>query len=252
MTQPTTTGVLTWQILDSLGTEVAVVVLGAWAMRDELPFEEWIRLVTEMLVDGIGRAHAVGFEQFAPGAEPVDGDAIVPIDDVPRPPGPDSDADLDAIQAARGSVPARTTEADLTERIEKAVRTIAADTGVMTGEDRIDRMARAETIAAVQEGYQDGLIELASPEIQQTYESLGSSSPLKGVGGYRRGINPQACIACFWTWKEGYVYPLSKPMWQHPGCRCLPVPTRDPVGRHDLSGAEQTLLDDLYERHSKP
>jgi len=246
---PTTFPVLTWQVLDQLGGEAALAVLGAWAMRPELPFEEWINLVVELLVDAIGRGHAVGFERFAPAAVPVDGNAIVPTDDVPRQRGPAHDDELEAIQRDRGSVPRRTTEADLRKRVEKAVRTIAADTNELAGEDRIDRMARSETIAAVQEGYQDGLVEFASPEIQKTFEAFGADAPLKGVGGYRRGINPSACEVCFWTWKQGYVYPLSRPMWQHPGCRCIPIPTTDRIGRHDLSDDEQALLDDLYKRH---
>lgn len=233
---------LDFGILDALAARIAQLWLRAWRLRPELPSEDWLRLVVGILVERILEAEEHG-RHYAEGAQFVDGQAITPTDDVPRPRGPADDVALEAIQRERGSVPTSADQAELTRRIRKAVRTIVAREDAIIRRDSpdtevefetfaatVERMAEAETIAAVQRGYQEGL-ERANFE-----------------GGYRRGINPNCCEICFWTWKEGYVYPLSKPMWQHPGCRCVPVPTRDPVGRNDKSPEEQALLDDLYQR----
>lgn len=40
------------------------------------------------------------------------------------------------------------------------------------------------------------------------------------VVGYRRVTEKDRCELCYWLWKEGYVYDLSKPMHRHPRCRC--------------------------------
>ena len=41
-------------------------------------------------------------------------------------------------------------------------------------------------------------------------------------------------------------------MHRHIGCRCVPVPTTDPVGRWKMSDDEQKLLTDLYAKYQEP
>lgn len=70
---------------------------------------------------------------------------------------------------------------------------------------RVRRVAVGEALAALQEG------------VVKSYDS-------HGVSGYRRGLSGRACELCHWLYKDGYVYPTSKPMHRHPGCTCVPVP----------------------------
>lgn len=42
--------------------------------------------------------------------------------------------------------------------------------------------------------------------------------------GYSRGLEGSACELCQWLYKDGYVYPVNKPMYRHPGCVCSQVP----------------------------
>lgn len=119
-------------------------------------------------------------------------------------------------------------EEDPYDRLERAFTTIYDD----NPDDlkRVQRLAHDEPIQAAQAGFQ---AELAT----------------EGVKGYRRQINPDACQVCFWLWKEGYVYPIDKPMWRHTGCRCVPIPTTDRIGFHELNEADQQRLDDFMEKY---
>jgi hypothetical protein len=227
--------VLTYQTLEDLGAQTAAAVLAVWALRAELPTEELVRLLVGVLTNAALQGEAIG-RLFGFQAVPVDGRAIVPTDDVPRRPAPEdfiqrvNDApapalDIDYVER----------QAELEERLTKAVTTLLEEIPAdSTDTDRVERLATDEPIQAAQRGYQDGL-------------RLQEDPP----GGYRRGINPDCCELCFWLWKEGYVYPLSQPMHRHTGCRCVPVPTTDRVGRQPLDKAEQTLLDELYARFNE-
>lgn len=71
---------------------------------------------------------------------------------------------------------------------------------------RVERLARAEPLNAA----------------QQTYVTALNRH---GVTGYRRGVSPDACEMCAtWLYRDGYVWPTSKPFHRHPGCACYPVP----------------------------
>lgn len=237
---------LTVAFLDALALRAVNIWLRLWQLRaTELGnTPEWRRLVIGTLVELIQDAEANGRVQGID-AEPVNGEAIVPIDNLPRPRTPGDD-EIEAAQRARRSVPRSADTAELTARVVKAVDTLVARDDAIDQRDnnpdtevefeavaaRVERMADAEISAAAQRGYQDGL-------------------EAKGIKGYRRGINPDCCELCYWLWREGYVYPIGKDMHQHPGCRCIPIPTTDAVGQHDLSEDEQALLDDLYARYKK-
>lgn len=243
MTQPAQEQpVLTYETLDDLGAQTAAAVLAVWALRAELPEAEFVRLLVGVLTNAVLQGEAIG-RLFGYQAVPVDGRAIVPVDDVPRRPAPDDfiqrvndaplpEADIDFVER----------QVELTDRLEKAVYTLLSEIPAeSTDLDRIERLAKDEPIAAVQRGYQDGV------RLQKSVRPDAE----KPMDGYRRGINPDCCELCFWLWKEGYVYPISQPMHRHTGCRCVPVPTTDRVGRQPLDKAEQKTLDDLYARFNE-
>jgi hypothetical protein len=239
------TPVLTYQELDQLGAQTTAAVLVVWRLRGELPEGEWLDLLVSVLVRAILLAEQWG-RLYGRAARPVDGSPILPTDDVPRRPAPD-----DFVQRS-GEAPAPSPDidyaerdAELVERLTKAVRTLVRETPAES-EDlvRVERLATDEPIQAAQRGYQDG-IRLRRQEVEPTPEGSATAA----VVGYRRGINPDCCELCFWLWKEGYVYPIDQPMHRHTGCRCVPVPTTDRTGRHSLNEADQQLLDDLYARY---
>lgn len=225
--------VLTYRTLDDLAGQSTEAVLAVWLLRRELKLEEWLALLVDVLLAVILQAEQWG-RLFGQVARPVNGLPLLPIDDRPRPTTPEDFEQRSALAPAPHPVidyAAR--ERELTRRLDKALRTLADQPA---GRERVERLAHDEPIAAAQRGYQDGI------RLQQDVT----------VVGYRRGINPDCCELCFWLWKEGYVYPIDQPMHRHIGCRCVPVPTTDRIGRQRLTVEEQALLNDLYDRYQTP
>ncbi|WP_367582286.1 hypothetical protein [Tsukamurella tyrosinosolvens] len=77
---------------------------------------------------------------------------------------------------------------------------------------QLDRIGRNEPTEAAQQ------------QLVHTYSG-------HGVRGYRRRLNAGACELCVWLQKKhldpegiGFIYPSSRPMHRHTGCRCTPVP----------------------------
>lgn len=234
--------VLTYRELDQLGGKTAVAILAVWRLRNELDPVEWVQLLVETLVRAILLAEQWG-RLYGRMAVPRNGSPILPTDGLPRRPAP-----ADFLQRS-GLAPKpdqdidfTSRDAELVDRLTKAVQTLVED---KADDSRIERLATDEPIQAAQRGYQDG-IRLQQEEVERTPERSSSTA----VVGYRRGINPGCCELCFWLWKEGFVYPIDQPMHRHVGCRCVPVPTTDRVGRHALSKDDQRLLDDLYDKYS--
>jgi len=105
-----------------------------------------------------------------------------------------------------------TADVDL-ERLGKAATTIAA--ALDTEADvpmQLERIARNEPAHAAQQ------------QVVVSYER-------HGVKGYRRHTDADPCELCKWLVKAhldpegiGYIYPTSKPMHRHTGCKCTPVP----------------------------
>lgn len=243
MTQPAQEQpVLTYQTLDDLGAQTAAAVLAVWALRAEIPEPELVRLLVGVLINAVLQGESIG-RLFGYQAVPVNGDPLLPVDDVPRRPAPDDFTQrVNDAPAPEADIDYVARQDELEERLTKAVETLIAEVPASAADtDRVERLAKDEPIAATQRGYQDGvrLQEKVRPDAAEPME------------GYRRGINPDCCELCFWLWKEGYVYPITQPMHRHTGCRCVPVPTTDRVGRQPLDKAEQTLLDDLYARFNE-
>ncbi|WP_447643363.1 hypothetical protein [Nocardioides zeae] len=233
-------GAFTYETLDDWSEQVAVTVLAYWYLRPTMPDVEWIDLVVDSLVTLLVRAEYVA-RIYGLGAEPVDGDPIfpaMPTTPYPRPPGEWGQRNGMAPEPGEFD-PARRLD-EVRPSIERAVLTLAEEIDkpstieAARGQDvsRVDRMARDEAVSSMQRGYQDGIRTKrpGRPEVR----------------GYRRGVNPDCCRLCFYTWKEGYVYPIAQPMWRHTGCRCWPIPTTDRV-KGDLDAAGRALLARYYD-----
>lgn len=261
-------GYFAYSSLDQLADAAVAAVLNLWSLLGELPRDELRDAVVDVLTAWIVQAEAVGRVAGVRDADrPVDGLAIVPnvadryrrapVDFEQRsaiaPPLPD------AVRADPYFVEVR--DEELRERLAKAIDTVLDEYEQQVEAERreldeerravafereresvtlrVERIARDEPIQAAQRGYQDGL-RAAGP------------TRVKPILGYRRRINPDACELCYWLWKEGYVYPIDQPMHRHTGCRCVPVPTTDPVGKWKLSPADEALFESLYEKYSAP
>lgn len=259
---------LSYRELDLLRDQSLQIFESVWEFRKDVPADQWIDLAADVMVSTSMQGEALG-RSYGSYALPVNGQALLPPDIVttarrPAPEdfeqrssvAPEPDEVLDV--AGRSRV--------LRGQYASALVTLG---GLSSGfEDetirpRVERLVSDETVAAVQRGYQDGLrlydqegVEFEEFEQDEggrpEVDSLGRLRPSttsQKVRGYRRGINPGCCELCFWLWKEGRVYPIDQPMHRHIGCRCVPVPTTDPVGRWALSDEEIRLLHDLYERY---
>lgn len=236
--------VLTYTTLDDLAAKAAEVVVAYWGLRATMPEADWLDLIVGILTSILGQAEGIG-RAYGAVAVAVDGHPIFPEVPTVKPyrpipddfeakttniaPGPDDTITEDRIEEIR-------------EQVEKAVYTLAKDLDRPATEEeaqpnleRVERMAKDETIAQIQRGVQDG-VRIRSEET--------------GIVGYRRGINPDACELCFWLWKDGFVYPIDQPMHRHTGCRCVPVPTTDSIGRHKYTPEDQALSVTLYERYT--
>lgn len=89
------------------------------------------------------------------------------------------------------------------EALYRAVSTLLPDTGDRGTDEQFDRLAEEEPLSAAN----DALWRAAQANRDK-------------VVGYRRVTEKDRCELCYWLWKEGYVYDLSKPMHRHPRCRC--------------------------------
>jgi hypothetical protein len=69
---------------------------------------------------------------------------------------------------------------------------------------RLERLARAETFNAAQQGTHDAM---------QRQE---------GVEGWVRSMDADPCQLCRWWWREGKVWPKVHPFQRHKGCNCQP------------------------------
>ena len=221
----------TYEDLDALGAEAAAAVALLWLARPHLDFDEWVGLVVRALVNFILRGESIGLALG--GALPAVDAALIPTGETRRRPAPDSFRPYtDGYSLSPGW---RVDPVDLEKRLRIAVETLAgqippdAQAGPVLRP--VERLASDEPIRAAQAGLQQGRVDAG------------------GSGGYRRGVNPDCCELCFWLWKEGYVYPITHPMHRHIGCRCIPVPTTDAVGRHELSPDDRGLLETLYDNY---
>ena len=113
-------------------------------------------------------------------------------------------------------VPPRINSLAEVPRLKKAVGTIVADVPADAEDEafqqilarvdmRLERLARAETTDAAQDGAQQALAD-------------------ERVQGWVRDLNGEACELCVWWWREGRVWPASHVMPRHTGCECWPRP----------------------------
>lgn len=233
--------VMTYQTLDEVSAEAVRVLVALWLLRPTMPEAQWLTLVVDVLSTILAQAEGIG-RAYGAIALPVVGDFAFPEPPSKpyRPIPPDFEQRSDIAPKPDSTITEeRVTE--IREQVDKAVRTLAAEmerpssTEEAVSVERVERMVKDETVQQMQRGVQDG-IRLASPQT--------------GIVGYRRGINPDACELCFWLWKDGYVYEIDQPMHRHTGCRCVPIPTTERVGRHPLPDDQVALAETLYERYT--
>lgn len=263
---------MTYATLEALGERSWAIFGIVLEAREGMDEEEWVALGARAMAATSLQAEALG-RSYGSYAAPVDGQALLPPDvttSARRPAPEDFEQRSGMAPAPDPQIDVEGRSAELQGQYAKALTTL-----MYAGDDfgpRAERLVTDETIASAQRGYQDG-IRLTAQEAgavvrDQTgraYEEYGlddAERPERDalqrqrprttstkVRGYRRGVNPGCCELCFWLYKEGYVYPIDQPMHRHTGCRCVPVPTTDPVGRWALSPEEMQLLDDLYDRY---
>lgn len=89
------------------------------------------------------------------------------------------------------------------DALYRAVSTLLPSKGDRGTNEQFDRLAEEEPLKAAN----DALWRAAKANKNK-------------VVGYRRVTEKDRCELCYWLWKEGYVYDLSKPMHRHPRCRC--------------------------------
>ena len=105
-----------------------------------------------------------------------------------------------AVSPAAVQLPAHPVD---TGRLARAVAT--ARESPETAPVRLGRLARAEPVESSQRAYSRAI----------------ARHP--GVGGWRRGTNPDACELCTWWHRDGRLWPKSHQMPTHTGCLCEPV-----------------------------
>lgn len=261
---------MTHETLEALGERAWAIFEPVLEAREGMPDDEWTGLGARTLATTSVRAEALG-RSYGRQAVPVDGTALLPPDvtTTARRPAP---ADF---EQRSGFAPAPDPVLDVAARFDKLSGHYAKSLTTLTATDRkrpaakrditarAERLVTDETISSLQRGYQDGIRVL--DQHGEAYEDYGRDEggrPLRDergrqaprststtIRGYRRGVNPGCCELCFWLWKEGRVYDIDQPMHRHVGCRCVPVPTTDPVGRWALSAKETELLAALYDRY---
>lgn len=103
--------------------------------------------------------------------------------------------------------------------------------GATLGAAEADRLTRAaETLVAgldSEDGIAARLARIGQAEPAQALrEAMRDTYAGNQMDGYTRGLNAGACELCRWLHKDGHVFPIDQPMHQHPGCGCVPIPTK--------------------------
>ena len=101
------------------------------------------------------------------------------------------------------TLPSAVLPVDDTERLAKAVRTIADDSDADTTM-QLSRLARSEPLDTAQ---------------RVTHEAIGQQA---AAGGWVRQLNAGACELCRWWARNGRVWPKDHKFPRHPGCNCQP------------------------------
>lgn len=95
---------------------------------------------------------------------------------------------------------------DESERLTRAAGTLLARVvDTPDPEGRAGRFGRCEPLDTAQRTFGEAL------------------DAVEEVIGWRRWIAPDACELCTWLEKDGYVYPTSRKMHHHTGCRCQQI-----------------------------
>ena len=100
------------------------------------------------------------------------------------------------------TLPSAVAPVDDTERLTKAVRTIAdsdSDTAM-----QLSRLARSEPLDTAQ---------------RVTLDAMAAQD---AVSGWVRQLNAEACELCRWWARDGRVWPKDHKFPRHPGCNCQP------------------------------
>jgi hypothetical protein len=105
----------------------------------------------------------------------------------------------------------------------------AAPVGLGVDQRTTDRLGQAAaTTTTLLDAAEDPLPRLRRLTVAEHLDSLQQgvvgAYNAHGVRGYTRGLSANACELCQWLYKGGYVYPSDRPMHQHPGCTCVPIP----------------------------
>lgn len=110
------------------------------------------------------------------------------------------------LEQALGYVPAFAGVApqDAASRLATALATITASD--LDTRMQLERLARSEVLDSAATGFDEAI--KRNPHVDR----------------YTRGLESNACELCVWLYKDGYPYPVTKPMHRHPGCTCHPVP----------------------------
>lgn len=229
------TTLATYVTLSQASQAASTALLTALALLEDEASLESLDTLADVIAGMLFHAEAKG-RATGLASEPVDGFVALPA--LPsRPYSPPKD-DWREPETKPLQVPELDEDHldDIKARIVKALETIYTDQGDHdqvdvdqdndNRNDRVIRLVENETAQAMQYGLQAGMVEAGK------------------ATGYRRGVNPDCCRFCFYTWKEGYVYPIGQKMWRHSGCRCVPIPTTDQFSEND-----EELFDTLMQRY---
>lgn len=85
-------------------------------------------------------------------------------------------------------------------------------------EAKVTRIASAEPLRAGQLAYSEALQVHASAAPVTPIEI--DQKPERGIIGWRRVLNADACELCRWWYRGGYVYPPERLMRTHISCQC--------------------------------
>lgn len=112
---------------------------------------------------------------------------------------------------------------------QRALAAVLADADGDSREQRLQRLAAADSLEAAQYAMSDAM--------RQS----------RHVAGWVRVLEDSACELCHWLERGGYVYPPDRPMTTHPGCIC----TARPVTPAELVEAAQRRYGNPTNRHQR-